>query len=61
MDNYELLKILEHIGNDVTKIQSICKLSVDYINSKTDPDIQTALYIITDYADRIKELAGKNI
>lgn len=55
----ECIQALDSIENDAAKIQAVCKLAVDPGYSKTDPDIQTALYIIIDYAKRIKTTASK--
>lgn len=55
----ECIQALDSIENDAVKIQAICKLAVDPGDSKTDPDIQTALYIISDYANRIKTTSSR--
>lgn len=55
----ECIQALDRIENDAVKIQAICKLAIDPADSKTDPNIQTALYIITDYANQIKTTAGR--
>lgn len=55
----ECLQALEHIEIDAARIQSLCRLAIDPSDSKTDPDVQTALYIISDYANRIKTTSGK--
>lgn len=50
---------LEEIENDAAKIQAICRLSIDPSDNKTAPDVQTALYIISDYASKIKTISSK--
>ena len=50
---------LEEIENDAAKIQAICRLSIDPSDNKTAPDVQTALYVIADYANKIKTVASK--
>ncbi len=55
----EDIQTLDCIENDAAKIQAICRLAIDPSDSKTAPDIQTALYIIADYANKIKTVASK--
>lgn len=55
----EDIQALDCIESDAEKIQAICKLAVDPADCKTDPDIQTALYVISDYAKKIKTVSSK--
>lgn len=55
----EDIQALEKIEDGAEKIQAICKLAVDPADCKTDPDVQTALYIISDYASKIKTISSK--
>lgn len=55
----ETINTLDQIETDAAKIQAICRLAIDPADSKTDPDIQTALYIVADYANKIKLSASK--
>lgn len=55
----ETINVLDSIGNDAGKIQAICRLAIDPADGQTNPDVQTALYIVTDYANKIKIAASK--
>ena len=50
---------LDDIENDAAKIQAICKLAIDPGDDKTNPDVQTILYVISDYANKIKTTSSK--
>lgn len=54
----ECMNALDQIETDAAKIQAICKLAIDPVDAKTDPDVQTILYIISDYADNIKQTSS---
>lgn len=55
----ECMLALDDIENDAAKIQAICKLAIDPGDDKTNPDVQTILYVISDYANKIKTTSSK--
>lgn len=55
----EHTQAFNQISDDSNRISTLCHLAIDPADSKTDPDIQTVLYMILDYADSIKLLSNK--
>lgn len=58
MEN-EYTQAFNKISDDSNRILTLCHLAIDPADSRTDPDIQTTLYMIQDYADSIKLLSNK--
>lgn len=52
-------KELETISNAVTKLDLLCTLSIDPVDTISKSDIQTLLYTILDYVHEIKSITDK--
>jgi len=56
-----VIKKFDEIMCDVSKIQVLCQIAIDPAEADTTPELQTVMYIILDYADRIKSVASSVI
>lgn len=60
MDNDEYVKAFSDIANAASKLQTLCRLTIDPTEA-SEKDIQTMIYVISDYVKEIKQTADNMV